>query len=273
MNATDARGTRHRRCDDRSKLRIVSLVPSLTELLCDLGLGAQVVGRTRACVHPADDVPRITRVGGTRDVDVEHVRRLAPTHLLVGVDENDAQTIAALEAFVPHVVVTHLRGPRDNVGLYRLLGHLFACEREADRLCARFEAAWEMLRDGSAATPQPSLRVLCLVERDPWTTIGRDTYAAAMLETIGWCQIALDPQARDRAVPSSGGRPAIDLEQVTDEIDLVLLATGRYPFTDSHVEALAARGRRSRLIEGDCLWWYGSRAIAGLDYLARLATT
>ena len=89
MTLADARGTLHRRCDDRSKLRIVSLVPSLTELLCDLGLADAIVGRTGYCIHPADEVERIPKVGGTKTVNIEKIRKLAPTHLIVNIDENE----------------------------------------------------------------------------------------------------------------------------------------------------------------------------------------
>ncbi len=272
MNATDARGTRHRRCDDHGKLRIVSLAPSLTELLCDLGLGAHVVGRTRSCIHPADDVARITKVGVPGDLDVEKIRQLAPTHLVVDIDAHERSTLAALEAFVPHVVVTRVRGPRDNLGLYRLFGHLFACEREADRLCARFEAAWGTLTDAQRASRTFRRRVLVLIGMDPWTTITGDTYIAAMLDVIGWQQVAIDERAVDRSVPSSARYPAIDLDRATRDADLVLLSCGPYRFTDSHVAMLTARGLTARIVDGELLSWYGSRAIAGLGYLGTLAS-
>jgi ABC-type Fe3+-hydroxamate transport system substrate-binding protein len=270
MNAIDAGGTRHRRCDDRTKLRIVSLVPSLTELLCDLGLGNSIVGRTGFCIHPADEVLHIPKVGGTKDVNVEKIRQLAPTHLIVNIDENEKPTVDALEAFVPHVIVTHPLQPRDNLGLYRLFGEVFACEREADRLCARFEAAWEALMDARASAQWPSRRVLYLIWKDPWMTIARATYIAAMLEAVGWSQIGVD-DARDETVSSSARYPAIDLARAARSADLVLLSSEPYRFTDSHVTALAKLGPDVRLVDGEMLSWYGSRAIAGLGYLGTLA--
>ncbi|HJP36283.1 MAG TPA: helical backbone metal receptor, partial [Gammaproteobacteria bacterium] len=77
----DARGVEHHRA--RPDPRIVSLVPSLTELLCDLGVGSQIVGCTRFCIHPRETVRRIEKVGGTKDVDIEKIRALAPTHVIV----------------------------------------------------------------------------------------------------------------------------------------------------------------------------------------------
>jgi hypothetical protein len=270
MNSTDARGTSHRRCDDRSKLRIVSLVPSLTELLGDLGLAPAIVGRTGYCIHPADEVERITKVGGTKSVNVEKIRKLAPTHLIVNIDENEKPTVDALEAFVPHVIVTHPQKPRDNLALYRLFGHVFACEREAGLLCARFEAAWSALEQARAIGRWPERRVLYLIWKDPWMTIARDTYIAALLATVGWEQVDVC-DALDHAAKSSPRYPAIDLQRAATRADLVLLSTEPYSFTDADVDAMKRLAPRVRLVDGEMLSWYGSRAILGLEYLGMLA--
>jgi ABC-type Fe3+-hydroxamate transport system substrate-binding protein len=87
--------------------RIVCLVPSITELLCDLGLAPQLVGRTGFCIHPRESVAAIPKVGGTKDVNIEKIRKLAPTHVVVNIDENEKPTVDLLAEFVPHVVVTH----------------------------------------------------------------------------------------------------------------------------------------------------------------------
>jgi ABC-type hemin transport system substrate-binding protein len=92
-------------------------VPSITELVCDLGLADQLVGRTGFCIHPWDTVRRIPKVGGTKDVNVEKIRALAPTHAIVNVDENTRETAQALARFVPHLIVTHPQAPRDNLDL------------------------------------------------------------------------------------------------------------------------------------------------------------
>ena len=119
------------------KIRIVSLVPSLTELVCALGLRPWLVGRTGFCIHPAD-LTEVPKVGGTKDVRLDRVRALAPTHVLVNVDENRRETAEELRTFVPNVVVTHPLGPDDNPPLYRLLGGIFGRDAEAERLCAAF---------------------------------------------------------------------------------------------------------------------------------------
>ena len=271
MTLADARGTLHRRCDDRSKLRIVSLVPSLTELLCDLGLGHAIVGRTGYCIHPADEVEHIAKVGGTKTVNIEKIRKLAPTHLVVDIDENEKPTVEALQQFVPHVIVTHPQKPRDNLGLYRLLAHVFAAEREADRLCARFEAAWSALLQAREIGNWPSRRVLYLIWKDPWMTVARDTYIAALLAVVGWEQIEVRDML-DTGTKSSPRYPAIELDRLAGRADLVLLSSEPYAFTETHVAALEGVAPRVRLVDGEMLSWFGSRAIAGLEYLGRLAS-
>ncbi len=278
----DALGTPHRRWPDRATLRIVSLVPSLTELLCDLGLASAVVGRTGWCIHPAGVVDGIAKIGGTKTVNVEKIRRLAPTHLVVNVDENPKPVVDALAAFVPHVVVTHPTTPDDNVGLYRLFGHVFGCDAEAADLVARFERARRGLdarheagRDAggrSVHAGHASQRVLYLIWKDPWMTIARDTYIAAMLASIGWRQVDVG-DAFDVTTPSSPRYPAIDLARAVAGVDRILLSSEPYRFTDEHVASLASLAPRVQLVDGEMLSWYGSRAIAGLAYLARLRET
>src|SRR5687768_14940428 len=108
----DAVGKRHEAAG--STARIVSLVPSITELLFDLGLAGNVVGRTGFCVFPKDQVKKVTKVGGTKTIDLPRIRRLAPTHLIVNIDENPRPLVEEIARFVPNVIVTHPLGPRDN---------------------------------------------------------------------------------------------------------------------------------------------------------------
>jgi ABC-type Fe3+-hydroxamate transport system substrate-binding protein len=115
MKLIDAIGQEHQPVPRDGAPRIVSLVPSITELLCDLGLAPFLAGRTGFCIHPAETVRAIPKVGGTKDVNIDKIRRLAPTHLVVNIDENEKPTVDELAQFVPHVVVTHPLVSRDNL--------------------------------------------------------------------------------------------------------------------------------------------------------------
>ncbi len=239
--------------------RIVSLVPSITELLCELGLAGQLVGRTGFCIHPRDAVEAIPKVGGTKDVNIEKIRKLAPTHLVVNIDENEKPTVEELAKFVPHVVVTHPVVPGDNLALARLMGGIFGAEERAERWCEAFEQEYAALR---ALPPAPPRTMLYCIWQDPWMSVSKDTYIAAMLAELGW------------KVPDLGEARYPRFEwsaQLVDGLDAVLLSTEPYRFTEAHADALEKQlGIPVFLVDGEMMSWYGSRALAGLRYLREL---
>jgi len=150
----DALGKRHAPVG-REPARIVSLVPSLTELVCELGLAPCLVGRTGFCIHPTALVKSIPKIGGTKDVNIEKIRQLAPTHLIVNIDENEKPAVDKLAEFIPHVIVTHPLKPADNLPLYALLGGIFNAQQKAQQLAAEFQQARHALRP--ALRPQTVL--------------------------------------------------------------------------------------------------------------------
>ena len=257
---TDALGTRHQVAG--AQARIVSLVPSITELLFDLDLAPQIVGRTGFCIHPKDRVKRVAKVGGTKSIETGRIKRLAPTHLIVNIDENPRATVEMLAQFVPHVIVTHPLEPRDNLVLYRLLGGIFSREEQAEELCRRFEHGYGAAV--SATSGLPRRRVLYLIWKSPWMTVARDTYISRMLAMVGWDTYEAKGTAR---------YPTLNLtpERLKD-VDVVLLSSEPYSFRERHcVEVLdmLPNGSRTRvaLIDGSMTSWYGSRAIQGMTYL------
>jgi len=256
----DAAGVRH---EPAPAARIVSLVPSLTELLFDLGLGDQVVGRTAFCIHPAGRVRAAKSVGGTKTVRLEKLRRLEPTHVLVNVDETPRALAQELAAEGWTVVVTHPIEVADNLPLYRLIGGLFDRVREAEELCRRFEDAHAALQQAAAA--QPAQRVLYLIWKDPWMTVSRDTYVSRMLALAGLHTLPAVSEARYPVI-------ALD-EALLEACEQILFATEPFPFGERHLDQFRARrpahADKARLIDGEMVSWYGSRAIAGLAYLAR----
>ena len=249
--------------------RIVCLVPSITELLFDLGLDAQIVGRTGFCIHPRDKVKSVPKVGGTKDVNIGRVRELAPTHLIVNIDENEKPTVDALAEFVPNVVVTHPKAPLDNLGLYRLLGGIFGRAAAAEDLCRRFSVECE--RTSAACAGLPRGRVLYLIWKDPWMTVSRDTYVSRTLALVGWDTVE---------VAGSERYPKIQLTpELLSGVDRVLLSSEPYAFREKHLEEVRnlllpvtryPSPVTVSLIDGEMTSWYGSRAIAGLRYLRGL---
>jgi len=255
---TDALGTVH---TPDSAARIVCLVPSITELLCELGLADRLVGRTGFCIHPGEIVKSIAKVGGTKDVNLAKIRKLAPTHVIVNIDENEKPTADALATFVPHLVVTHPLAPRDNLQLARLMGGIFCAEEAAERWCAQFEAQYALLKAMPKGPPQT---MLYCIWQDPWMAVSNDTYIARMMEEIGW-QV---PQLPDAArYPKFSWTP-----ELVDSIDGVLLSTEPYRFTEQHADSLEQQlGKPVQLVDGEMMSWYGSRSVQGLAYLRTLA--
>lgn len=259
MSLIDALGHEHRRF--AGVPRIVSLVPSLTELICDLGLGADLVGRTGFCVHPREMLRQVPKVGGTKDVKLDLIRTLAPTHVIADIDENRREAVAAMAEFVPCVIVVHPRTVDDNLGLYALLGGVFGRDDEAARLAAGFSRARAELAAVAARLPREA--VLYPIWRDPWMTVRRDTYIAAMLAAAGW-----DTQPEHAAVRFP--EFAWDAPWLPG-VARVLLPSEPYAFTAQHVAEVGQLAQRPvTRIDGEMVSWYGSRAIAGLRYLAAL---
>lgn len=258
----DALGRYHAPCTGEP--RIVSLVPSLTELVCDLGLAAALVGRTGFCVHPREVVRQIPKVGGTKDVDLDAVRALAPTHLIADIDENRREQVEALMACVPRVIVVHPRAVDDNLALYALLGQAFGREEHAARLAAEFHTARAALAKVAAAHPRQT--VLYPIWREPWMTVGRDTYISSMLAAAGWD--SLPAVSAPRFPVFEWNAPWLTT------VECVLLPSEPYAFTARH-QAEVARlcDKPVTRIDGEMVSWYGSRAVAGLRYLAGLRRT
>lgn len=252
----DACGTRH--VPAGPDARIVCLVPSVTELLCALGLAPRLVGRTGFCIHPRETLRPVPKVGGTKDVDIDALLALKPTHVIVNIDENRRDTAAALADAGLTVVVTHPCDPRDNADLYRLLGGIFGVSASAEALCQELAAAFA---DIAAGPPRPARQVLYLIWRDPWMSVAPDTYIARTLALFNWHTLPETSAVR---------YPEVDPVVLGRDADAILLSTEPYTFRERHVAELRALcGPRPavRLVDGEMTSWYGVRAIAGLRYL------
>ena len=260
--------------------RIASLVPSLTELLFELGLGPWLVARTGFCIHPSDAVAALPKVGGTKDVNLAKLRSLAPTHVLVNVDENRRDTVEAIRSWTaaddeppaPQVIVTHPLAPDDNLALVDQLlvqfGALDGVGERAERLRAALRSELEQTRpDGRA--PQ---RVLYLIWRGPWMTVARDTYISRMLARVNWHTM---PEL-DGGESGAARYPAVrGDEEWLARVDQVLLSSEPYAFGAVHLDEAKALcpNAQVRLVDGEMLSWYGARAVPGLRYLRQIAET
>lgn len=257
----DALGAQH--APVSAPARIVSLVPSITELLFALRLGEQVVGRTHYCIHPAPLVMPLPSVGGTKKIRYARLQALQPTHVIVNIDENPRELAERLIADGLQVIITHPLTPEDNVPLYRLIGGIFNRVAEAETLVARFERTLAELRQVAWSRR----RVLYLIWRKPWMSVSRETYIARMLALVGWETLPVESEAR---------YPELALDQaLLDAADLILFSSEPYRFLPQDLETFARDYdcplEKLRLIDGEMTSWYGSRAIQGLRYMAQIA--
>lgn len=264
LEFADAIGNKHPRTVDP---RIVSLVPSITELLFDLGLEANVVGRTAFCIHPNEAVENIEIIGGTKQVNKAKLRAVGATHAIVNIDENPKEMAAEIAAMGIEVIATHPQTPQDNIELFNMLGGIFSREAEAEILCAALNQALDEIL-GLRKT-LPSNKVLYLIWKDPWITVSQDTYASQMLALINWQTVGHNPEVR---------YPAIDhLPRLLAVSDRVLFSSEPYTFTSAHIREFRSEfscaGKSLQKVDGEMITWYGSRAIKAIRYLAELANS
>ncbi|HEX8299405.1 MAG TPA: helical backbone metal receptor [Rubricoccaceae bacterium] len=238
--------------------RIVSLVPSLTEALAALGLDDQTVGLTRFCVHPDGWKARKTIVGGTKGTDPARVLALRPDLVVANREENDRAPVEALAAAGVPFWLCDIATVADTIDALRSLGHVTGCPDAGDRLAAAIVAAFDTL-----PVRRTPLRVVYLIWRDPWMTVGSDT-------------IIHDVMARGGLVNAFGDRtryPAVTGDEIADaRPDAILLSSEPYPFSDQHVaevQALAP-GARVTLVDGEAFSWYGPRLARAPAEIARV---
>ena len=249
--------------------RIACLVPSVTELIAALGLAPFLVARTGYCIHPADLLAGVAKVGGTKDVNLAKLKRLAPSHVIVNIDENRGETVAALRDFVPEIVVTHPCGPEDVATLIAQMAATFAAVPGVAERAAALDAELQTELRATTPTGRPAVPVLYLIWREPWMTVARDTYIARLLRRVNWCTLpAIDGGERgaSRYPTLTGSEPWLP------EVREVLLSSEPYAFLQQHLHeprALCPQAR-VRLVDGELLSWYGPRTAAGLRYLRQL---
>jgi ABC-type Fe3+-hydroxamate transport system substrate-binding protein len=237
-------------------MRLVSLVPSLTETVRELGLEDRLVGVTSYCEADAQDV------GGTKNPDVAAIVALAPDLVLANSEENRLRDLDALRAAGLDVHLTFPRRVADVAPMLRALGVALGATEAAERLAQRVEDAFAR----AAARPRPDLppRALVLVWRKPWMAAGADTFAADLLRCCGFA-VPLD-RAADRYPRLTAGDPALR------DLDLVVLPSEPYVFTPADLPAVRdlVGPVPHALVDGRLLTWHGSRTATALDEFAAL---
>lgn len=247
--------------------RIVSLVPSLTETLADMGLLDRLVGRTRYCLEPSGAVEAVAPVGGTKNPDLAGIIALEPDLVVMNAEENRLEDYQALAAAGLNVYVTHPRTVGEAAAMLAELGRMAGADaagRRLERAC--MDALGEVVESASRSA-RPS--AFCPIWRNPWMTFHRATYVGDVLRTVGFRNVYADD------LDTGADFFSVDLEDVAGrQPQIVLLPDEPYVFGAEHAKELADRGIGAdhALIDGKDLSWYGPRLPSALRRLARLAS-
>ncbi len=238
--------------------RIISLVPSQTELLHDLGLGERVVGITKFCVHPQAWNRLKPRVGGTKKVDLEKIRSLQPDLIIGNMEENSRADIEALEQDLP-VWMSDVRNLAGALKMIHALGGITGTEQQARDIVDRIVGAFAKLEPIG-----PAYNIMYLIWRDPFMAAGKDTFIHDMLRQCGFNN-ALEGHPDRYPVLTPG-------ELMTARPDLVLFSSEPFPFRTADITEFEMRfpGTRSLLVDGESFSWYGSRLMQAPSYFEGL---
>jgi len=247
--------------------RIVSLIPSITEMLFALGAGPAVTGCTVYCTEPAEGVADKTRVGGEKNPKLDVIRELGADLVVANVEENVREHVETLRGWGIPVYVTYPRTVAQGIRLVGELGEVVGLAERGREMAAALEAALADVRDGGAG--KRARPVFYPIWRQPWMSINRDTYAHDMLAVCGGENIFGQSEAR---------YPEVTLAEVARAApEVILLPDEPYRFRGVHVRDFdafrdmpAVSGHRVHLIDGKLATWYGPRIAEALRVLPSL---
>jgi len=240
--------------------RIVSLVPSQTELLADLGLEHEVVGITKFCVHPNEWYRNKPRVGGTKDVKADRVAALSPDLIIANKEENVKEQVEALSNIAP-VWTSDINTLADAYEMIRQIGIIINTEKKAADIIQKTAQGFALLEEQSKKM-QPKTCVY-LIWKDPYMTVGSDTFIHDML---GHCSL-------HNLFATSKRYPTTSMEALQSlSPDILLLSSEPYPFAEKHIAVLqhALPGTQIVMVDGEMFSWYGSRLMQAPAYFCGL---
>jgi ABC-type Fe3+-hydroxamate transport system substrate-binding protein len=247
----------HNRLFNAPAKRIVSLVPSLTEFLFDLGLDSEVVGITKFCVHPESWFRSKQRIGGTKNVHVEKLLALQPDLVIASKEENIKEQVEQIAEKVP-VLLTDVQDYTGALKAMKVIAVACGKEEVGVSLCSQVEKQFALLPSANS-----KIRVAYCIWKDPWMFAGGDTYISGMLKKAGFENILHDHSRY----------PVLTLKQLAEKRPgIVFLSSEPYPFQDKHIRDLEAvmPGIPVLLVDGEMFSWYGSRLLQAPAYFAEL---
>ena len=240
--------------------RIISLVPSQTELLFDLGLNTEVIGVTKFCVHPAEKVDSKYKIGGTKKLNIDLIRSLNPDLIIGNKEENNREEIEVLQKEFP-VWMSDISNLQEALNMINAIGEIVDRAPEASYLIHLINAGFKDLQQLAVENGINS-NVLYMIWKKPYMAAGRDTFIDDVMRKIGLDNVV------------SASRYPI-LEENTIQVlqpKLVFLSSEPYPFAERHMEELSKLlpGAQIKTVDGEMFSWYGSRLVKAVGYLFQL---
>ncbi|GAA4271043.1 helical backbone metal receptor [Aquimarina gracilis] len=241
--------------------RIISLVPSQTELLVTLGLEDAIVGITKFCVHPKWLRKEKTIVGGTKKVNYDKIRKLNPDIILCNKEENTKEIVENLEKeYAVHV--SDIFSVEDATNMIQQYGEIFKMENEVNKLVSKIEAEQRLFKKQVANNPKK--KVGYFIWKDPWIAVGANTFIDHLLELNNF----------ENVFASKNRYPEVSLEEINalGEQDLILLSSEPFPFSEKHILEIQKINQRAKvlLVDGEYFSWYGSRLADAFSYFKTL---
>ena len=246
---------------DTNNFRIISLVPSQTELLIDLGLEKVIVGVTKFCVHPNHIKKTKTTVGGTKNCNFVKIKSLNPTHILCNKEENTKEIVEECQK-IASTHVSEIYTIKDSMKLIETYGILFFKKTEASQLIQKIN--YKLNSFNAFIKDKPALKVAYFIWRNPWMVAGNNTYINHILELNKF----------DNVYKNKERYPEIKIEKMMSERkpDLLLLSSEPYPFKEEHGLQLnkTINETKTFFVDGELFSWHGSRLLKAFDYFILL---
>lgn len=239
---------------------IVSLVPSQTELLCDLGLESSLVGVTKFCIHPKHLKSNVAVVGGTKQVHYDKIQALQPDIILCNKEENTQEMVEALEKIAP-VHLSDIYTIEDCLELIGMYGTIFSVEEKAESIRSTIQNEYKAFQD--FIQDQPKLKTVYFIWKTPWMVAANNNFINTLM-SVGKFENYF--RYLDRY-------PEIDLDRdLDDQVEVIMLSTEPFPFKSEHVELLKIQFPQARvlLVDGEMFSWYGSRLAKSFQYFKSL---
>jgi ABC-type Fe3+-hydroxamate transport system substrate-binding protein len=247
------------RMGDQPPRRIVSLVPSITELLFDLGLDQQLVGCTKFCIHPSPKTNGLKKIGGTKNIDIRSVMEMNPDLVIGNKEENTIGDITTLSS-IATVWMSDVNTVTDAIDMIEQLGAITGTRSKAAAITSEIKIAFE------AQATTEKIDVVYLIWNNPYMAAASDTFIDSMLDCAGFNNL-LRNQSR---------YPEITIEELVQmQPKVLMLSSEPYPFKQKHAEAFNQwlPHTRTIVVDGTFFSWYGSRMTKAIGYFQSIHTS